>query len=69
MNEAFEKWFKDYYIKHGFISSKAEAEESFRVGMLAAAEKLAEQAKALDMCRDQRTMFSCVEIIREAAKS
>lgn len=29
--EAFEAWFKAYYIKHGFISSLKEAEEIWQV--------------------------------------
>lgn len=35
MNEAFETWFKELYIREGFVSRKAELYAAWRAAMLA----------------------------------
>lgn len=45
--DAFEKWMKNYYVEHGFISSEAEMREAFLAGLLRAEEICRDRSAAL----------------------
>lgn len=49
MDEAFEAWFKELYIRDGFVSSKVELYAAWRAAMLAEREACAKACEEVDL--------------------
>lgn len=58
MDEAFEAWFKELYIREGFVSSKVELYAAWRAATLAERERLRAPTEAMIVAGDDAGWWS-----------